>query len=263
MTSFFRLILFLNCFALLSACQKGKDDETVVVTTAPEFQVDLFEQRDPVNGSPVFGLWIRSVEKFSCSNYAIAGTVDMGGSDITIHLNEVLPPDSCINGSASAQSFMAIGHLPVGMYHLSIILANTIETEATLTVKVDGYEISVPHPQGIYFQNVVLKKIPEGLIWGYIATPDVNTATNADAFLSDLKGITTESNLEPGFYSYFTLSGTGLLTLHPGFAPSSTSQAFVRQSASTQEDILLLLHQYRSAPQAPVQIRCLTTFGEL
>ncbi len=263
MNRFYRQILLLYCFSLLIACNKAPDDPTVIVTTDPEFQIDLFEQTDPLTGNPTFGLWIRSVEKFPCSNYQIKGSLQTGGSDVLIHLMDVSAPDTCGNGAAVAQTFLPIGKLLPGTYHFSVTLGAAIKNEGTLNVFEDRYELSLEQPQGIDFQNRVLRKIPQGLVWGYIVTPDAAALVRADAFLADLKNLTTEHTLESGFYSYFTLSGTGLTSLHPGFAPAGSAQLFVRQSATSPENLQTLLQQYRSAPQTPVQIRFLSTFGEL
>ncbi len=263
MTHFYCLTLLLFCCVFQYSCQKTKDDETVIVTTAPEFNVDLFEQRDPFNGNPSFGLWISSVETFPCSNYRIEGAVQINSSDIRIRLDDVRQPDTCLGAAGPAQSFMAIGDLAGGNYQVSLSLGNAIENTGTLTVYPDRYELSVENPQAVDFQNRVLKKIPDGLVWGYIATPDDEALALAAAFLADLKNITTENNLQAGFYGYFTRSGTGLVTLHPGFAPAGSVQIFVRQLDTAPENLRQLLQQYRSAPQYTAQIRCLTTFGEL
>lgn len=263
MRRFYRPILFLYCFTLLLACKKETDDPTIIVTTDPEFQVDLFEQTDPMTGNPVFGLWVRSVEKFPCSNYQIKGTVLTTGTDIQIHLMDVSTPDTCANGAAVAQTFLPIGKLNPGTYQFSLHLGAAIKNEGTLHVFADRYELSIENPQGIDFQNRALKKIPQGLVWGYVVTPDKPAIARADAFLADLKSITAEHNLESGYYSYFTLSGTGLAFLHPGFAPAGSAQLFVRQSATAPENLQTLLQEYRTSPQTPVQIRCLSTFGEL
>ncbi len=263
MTHIYYLPLLLFCCVFQYSCQKTKEDETVIVTRAPEFKVDLFEQRDFVNGNPSFGLWISSVETFPCSNYHIEGTVQTSSSEISIQFNDVGQPDTCLGVAGPAQSFMAIGNLPEGNYQFSLTLGNAIENAGTLSVYPDRYELSVADPQAIDFQNPVLKKIPDGLAWGYIATPDDAALALAAAFLADLKNITTENSLQPGFYGYFSRSGTGLLTLHPGFAPAGSAQIFVRQLDAGPENLRQLLQQYRSAPQHTAQIRCLSTFGEL
>lgn len=262
MSHFYRLLL-LCCCALQYSCQKGIGDETVIVTTEPEFRVDLFEQRHPATGNPSFGLWIRSAETFTCSNYVIEGSVQTSSTEVKIQLDDVRKPDTCIGSAGPAQTFMAIGNLPLGTYHFFLSLGNAIENEGTLKVLSTGYELTVEHPQGVDFQNITLQKIPEGLVWGYVSTPDSLTNTVATDFLADLKNITTESDLLPGFYGYFTFSGTGLLALHPGFAPGGPTQIFVRQLQAQPATLQQLLQQYRTAPQAPAQIRCLTTFGEL
>ena len=135
------------------------EDETVIVTTDPEFRIDLFERRDPFNGDPLFGLWIRSTETFTCSNYVIESTVQTNGSEIKIHLSDVRKPDTCIGAPGPAQAFMPIGNLPAGTYTFSLSLGDAIENQGTLKVLDDGYQLSIEYPQGIDFQNIVLNKI--------------------------------------------------------------------------------------------------------
>lgn len=258
-----RSVLFLFCGFLLNACQNGKDDPVVIVTTDPEFQVDLFEQRSTVDGSPVFGLWIRSVEKFPCSNYVLENEVQVAGADISVHLSSVQSPDTCQGAAAVAQAFVPIGNLPNGTYNLTLSLADAIENKAVLNVFGDRYELTVEYPQGIDFQNLVVNKMPENLLWGYVLTPDAAATDRAAVFLADLKSITAEHNLPAGYYSYFTVSGTGLISLHAGFVPAAPVQVFVRKFVSGPENLQNLLQQYRSSPQTALQIGCLTTLGAL
>ncbi len=246
---------------LLQSCRKDKDDPVVIVTTDPEFQVDLFEQRDESDGHPVFGLWIRSVAKFPCSNYLIDYESLMSGSNILIRLNDVYAADTCQSGFSPAQVFVPIGNLLPGTYRFSLTLGNAIENNGTLNVFENRYELSIDQPQAIDFQNLVLNKMPEGTLWGYAVTPDAASAERGGAFLADLKNITAEHNLPAGFYSYFTISGTGLIAPYPGFVPAGPIQFFVRKSISDPQNLQTLLQQYRSTPQNALQIRCLTTTG--
>ncbi|HOY05785.1 MAG TPA: hypothetical protein PLO67_10315 [Saprospiraceae bacterium] len=256
-----RLILFLSSGVFLYSCQNGKEDPVVIVTTDPEFQVDLFEQRSAADGSPTFGLWIRSIEKYPCANYVLENEVQVAGADISVHLSSVYAPDTCTGTPAVAQAFVPIGNLPPGTYNLTLSLADAIENTAVLNVFENRYELTVPHPQGVDFQNLVVNKMPENLVWGYILTPDAAATERAGAFLADLKSITAEPTLPAGYYSYFSISGTGLISLHAGFAPASTVQVFVRRFASAPVDVQNLLQQYRSGPQNALQIGCLTTLG--
>ncbi len=262
MTHLIRLSFLCCCLNLLVSCRNTIDDEIIIVTTDPEFQADLFEQRDPLNGNPVFGLWMRSLEIFPCNNYRIESAIDVNSTGIHIQLSDVQKPDTCSGDPGPANAFLAIGTLPSGTYPFSLSLGNAIENKGILTVSDQGYQLSINDPQGIDFQNIVLHKIPEGLVWGYFETPNEDANLHAASFLADLKNITTENTLSPGFYGYFTLSGTGLLALYPGFAPAGPAQAFVRQLQSAPENLQEILQQYRSAPQSPARIRCLSTLGE-
>lgn len=261
MTYFSKLFPALLCCFFLHACQAGKDDEIVIVTTAPEFQVDLFEQRDSIDGAAMFGLLIKSIRSFPCANFKIEGDVQISGNQVRVYLNDVLEPDSCQGAAGTAQRFLAIGNLAPGSYSFSLFLKDALESSGTLTIGASSSALSIDQQQGIDFQQIVLNKIPEGLLWGYATTPDPDAAARIDAFLADLKNISSEPALSPGYYSYFTLAGTGLVALRPGFAAPGPAQVFVRQLNAAPQGLSQLLQQYR--PQSSGQIRCLTTFGAL
>lgn len=254
-------LLLLGILPFLPSCQNAKDEDVVIVTTAPEFQVDLFEQRDAVDGHPEFGLWIQSLEKYPCNNYVIEYSVQMTDGKIEVHLNDVTSPDTCHGSVASARAFIPIGNLSPGTYPFALALGNAINNEGTLSVFEDRYEMSLPSPQGIDFQNLVVRKMKPGLLWGHIATPDAATSGRAIDFLNELKSITSEPALAPGYYSYFTVSGTGLIVPHTASAPGGPTQFFLRKLEGAPAPLQNLLLQYRNAQQNALQITCLSTFG--
>ena len=254
-------ILLPGILFFLQSCQNTKDEDVVIVTTAPEFQVDLFEQRDVVDGHPEFGLWIQSLEKYPCNNYVIEYTVQMTDGKIDVHLNNVAAPDTCHGSVASARAFIPLGNLVPAAYPFTLSLGSAIENKGTLYVFEDRYEMSLSDPQGVDFQNLVVKKMNPGLLWGNIKTPDAATSARAVDFLNELKSITSEPALAPGYYSYFTVSGTGLIVPHTASVPGGPAQFFLRKLEGSSAPLQNLLQQYRSSPQNALQIECLSTFG--
>lgn len=263
--SLFRCFLFLTLLAAaFAACRVDPDeDPVVIVTTDPEFSIDLFEQRDAADGTPTFGLWVESVKKYDCAGYGIDASVSVQNNNIRVTLLGVTTPSPCTGAPAPAKQFLAIGNLPDGTYGFILSLRDAIVNEGVLTISGGHFSLSLPDQQGIDFQNLVMEHIPDGLVWGYAAIPDEPSEPVADDFIFNLKTITTEAGLSPGYYSYFTISGAGNLMLHKRIEADTVSEQFVRRLNAAPDALQSLLTDYRSSTQQPLQIRCWTTFGEL
>jgi hypothetical protein len=251
-------LLFLTL--VLTACRVSREDDPIVHYTAdPEYQIDLYEQRDPANGAPIFGLWVESTKSFEFANYIIEDTIAVGDREIEVDLIGIQKPDTGIGPASPARTFIPIGKLADGQYQLNISLAGAITNKGTLTVSSGPYIASFSQPQGIIMQNLVMDHIPDGMLWGYAATPSEPQQPVAAAFLLDLKSISADPGLAPGYYSYFTISGTGSIFLHSSILPNVQAEPFVRTLTAPYPALKGLLQTYRSKP---LTIRCLSTTGE-
>lgn len=255
-------LLFLSLVIFTAACRVVPDAGEVIVTADPEFNVDLFEQRSPDDGLPTFGLWIESLKIYDSSGYEIETKVKIQNQDIAIQVLSVKKPAIGTGEPGPATAFVTLGALANGVYHFSLSLGIPVLSEGTLTVNDGHYELSIPEPQGVIFQNMVLERVPENMIWGYAETPGEAQEPLADAFILDLKTITADPGLAPGFYGYFTVTGAGGLFFHRSFAPKGPADIFVRRLTASPDALGALLQSHRSAGQTSLNIRCLTTFGE-
>jgi hypothetical protein len=125
------------------------------------------------------------------------------------------------------------------------------------------YSLSLPNAQGVYVQHFELNSLPSGITWGYADTPDEASEPVADNFITDLKTLTADDGLAPGFYSYFTVSGTGDFLFHKLIQPEGAARFYVRRLTASPAALQSLLQNYRGAAQQPLQIKCWTTEGEL
>ncbi len=260
-----QIILLLCLLSGLSACHPDpNDDPPVVVTAEPEFRIDAYEQRDPGSGTAVFGLWVESMQLYDCPGYQIVSELRQSGQQIEMDLLDVLPPANCSGMPAPARQFVAIGQLAPGSYTLRLSLGKTIVNQGTLTVTNDQYTLHFTKPQGFEIQNYTARHLPDALVWGYVSVPDEAAAMAAQNFLADIKTITTDSGLAPGFYSYFTVSGTGEVFFHSSITPTGPSAMFVRKLNAAPIALKNLLQNYRSGvgQQQPLAVRCFSTQGE-
>lgn len=256
-----RCILLFTLLLLALASCKMVEDDVVVVTLSPEYSVDLFEQRSAADGTPQFGLWVESMANYPCPGYSVDAQVTVQNGNIGVVLLGVLAPAICEGDSAPAKQFLPIGNLADGTYTFSISLRDVIVNKGALSVTNGQYKLSLPNTQGVFIENFILDPLPDGIIWGYAATPDEPSEPVADNFLTDLKTLSIENDLPPGFYSYFKLSGTGNISLHKSIAPAGVSRPFVRRLTASNDALKGLLQGYRDAAQ-PLQIKCWTTEGE-
>ncbi|MEO6758658.1 MAG: hypothetical protein ABIO24_04320, partial [Saprospiraceae bacterium] len=139
----------------------------------------------------------------------------------------------------------------------------TIVNVGMLIVENDRFSIAFSKLQGLEIQNYTAMHLPDALLWGYAAVPDTAASTAAQNFVADIKSISSESGLTPGFYSYFTVSGTGETFFHSSIAPAPPIVMFVRKLAASPAELKNLLQNYRAGvSQQPLVLRCFSTFGE-
>ena len=255
--SFFLLLALGGCNAPLY------EEPEIIVTLDPEFTVDLFEQRNALDGAPVFGLWIESMKQFDCANYKIEAAVQVQPGAISIELQEIRTPDTCLGVPGPAKGFLPVGQLANGTYQFSLSLSPVIKSEGILIIQSGHYELSLPTQQGIDFQNRVLETIPDAYVWGYANTPAEPDQPVADQLVQHLKVLTQEPALLPGFYSYFTVSGAGQYFFHRSIAPAGQHRPFLRRLPGGPDGVRDVLQGYRNDPGQPLEVRCLSTFGEL
>ncbi len=258
----FASLLLLSSFLLTACRDQHLDEADPIFNIDPEFTADLFERRNAADGSAEFGLLVESMTDCDCANCAVIAESNIVGDRISVRLLGIQKPDSCFGAPAPARAFVPIGNLADGTYQFSLSLRNVVTNEGTLTVEKGRWTLSMPAVQGIEFQNYVLDKMPENLLWGYAVTPTEKAITASKELLADLKKITTDPGLAPGFYSYFTVTGGGTVFFHKSFAPVGPAQIFVRKLTASPAELKNLLQGYRNPAQENLQIRCLTTLGE-
>lgn len=249
----------------LAGCYAPLDEEPeIIVTLKPEFTVDLFEQRDAIDGTPVFGLWVESMKQFACGNYQIEAAVQVNSGAISIEFQEIRTPDTCLGAPGPAKGFLPVGPLANGTYLFRLTLNSVIKNEGTLVVQNGHYALELPVQKGIDFQNRVLESIPGDYVWGYANAPAEQDLPVADQFVQQLKTLSLEPVLAPGFYGYFSVSGTGQYFFHRSIAPPGQHRPFLRRLAGTPDDeVRDLLQGVRNDPDRPLEVLCWSTFGKI
>jgi hypothetical protein len=259
--------LFFLCIAsvLLPSCRAAADDEPVIiVSTEPEFVVDLFEHRDAVDGHPTFGLWVETLRDYDCAGYVLDAPVVISASSIDVEFRALVRPDPCVGPPQPVRQFVPVAPLAGSSYRFVLHLGQPLANEGELAVSDGLYSLSMPGPlQGVDFRQRALRHIPDSLVWGYVRLPSAQADAPAAAFIADLKTLSAEAQLTPAYYGYFTVTGTQDVLLHPAFAPAGNYLHFVRRLAASPDELRGLLQQYRSAGSEALEVQCWSSWGEL
>lgn len=260
-----RLLLFLSFLSVLGACKENLEPAEIIYKVPPEFTVDLFEARDRLTGDSILGLWIESMAQFEFSNFGIKTKVQQDDQrHISIEIMGQDTPSLGLGAPGKAKSFVPIGHLDPGIYDITIALGTAIQNKGSLEVRSNEYILNLPNPQGLVVQNTLMYPLRERLIWGYVENPNELTKTAAEAFILEMKALSGDHGLIPGFYSYFTITGAGGNFLHSSIDPGLPAISFIRKIGSDTQSLRNVLQTYRNPQQqTPLKIHCFSTLGEL
>lgn len=258
-----RLLLFLGFLSALTACKENLEPAEIIYNVPPEFSVDLFEARSAAQGDSIFGLWVESMAPYNYSNFGILFEVQI--DDQQNIFVKILGPDEPAQGvgnPAKARAFIPIKNLPDGIYPFTLALGNALENKGTLAIKDGVRTLKLPGLRGFVLQNSILYSIQKPLIWGYVENPSELTKDAAEACIRDLKGLSGDHGLIPGFYSYFTITGAGNSFLHTSIEPDLPAILFIRSFNNDTVALRNVLNLYRNPqnPQ-PLKVHCFSTFG--
>lgn len=259
--NFFLTLILLS---LVACTRYDVEEPDIIVSVAPEFIFDLYEQREVQGGSPQFGLWMESMAKYGCPGYSIRTQTAFTNNHLSVQILAVEKPAICVGDSSPARQFVPLGDFVEGSYTITITLgeAQALVSEGTLLVGNGTYEMTMGETRGFDLQNRVLRSLPAKSLWGYVLTPLEAQTPPANQFLTDLKTLTEEPALEPGFYGYFTVSGAGQYFFHRSIAPTSGQHVpFLRSLTASDNALLGLLQGYRANVDQPLAIRCWSSEG--
>jgi hypothetical protein len=194
----------------------------------------------------------------------IRTTTKLENNHLFVQILEVEKPPVCVGDSSPARQFVPLGALSLGTYVMTVTLgeAEALVSEGSLKVEGDVYELTMSQTRGFDLQNRVLKVLPAKCLWGYVLTPQEIQTPPAYQFLTDLKTLTDEPVLAPGFYGYFTVSGSGQYFFHRSITPPAGQHVpFLRKLTASDAALQGLLQGYRTNSSLPLAIRCWSSEG--
>ncbi len=206
------VFLGIIAFFLISGCQYQKSpiNPIVVSNIETEFNIRMFEQLGANNR--LFVLHLSSVKLADCLNgginYSLTNTADSG---YNLTIKKTIDPGNCIEGIGPYQADVYIGRLENGTYNISINLQDVVENPGFLVVDDNQYELQLNSSHGLSVSDVVLHKIPNAFVWGYVAMGNLSDKTAAEEFISTLSSRGYALELKEGDYGHFYVLSSGQL----------------------------------------------------
>jgi len=197
---------------ILSGCQYQKlpTDPIVVSNIETEFSVRMYEQLGGSNRQLVFH--ISSIQLADCLNGGISYDLLTNDDGINVTIKKVIEPGNCIEGIAPYQTDIYLGSLTeTGTTNIALNLQDVVENHGFLIVNENQYELKLNSSHGLTIPNVVLHKIPESFVWGYVAINHSNQKAISESFIQSLTNRGYALGLKEGDYGYFYVLASGQL----------------------------------------------------
>ncbi len=242
-----------------SGCSLAGDDKETIIQVDAEFSISLLEQLGSTR-QLVFEL--ASVETDSCLNSTIDRSISVHSDQITLLLDGIVPASDCNPGEAPATGLANAGSLTNGIYNVAMTIRNTINDEGVLTVDNEKYALNMLTSDGVSIQNGKLYRIPNQLIWGWLAYDDPGAVGDLpQQFLLELDSLTTSLSLNDGYYGSFTIDAGGQMVMRTP-PPNSFSQTYYRQFTGDESQLKALLEHYRTEAAGAMQLVLYTAAGK-
>ncbi|MCF8246205.1 MAG: hypothetical protein K9J37_05345 [Saprospiraceae bacterium] len=242
------------------SCKLSSDDnKDIVVSIEPEFLLGMWENLGQTRD---FNLTFQSIEDQPCKDNPISFTSSQNGRSISLNINEIIELHNCQVGEGPVDGMASFDFLPIGVYHLQLVLKNTINSTGTLTVTNEKYSLNIEEGLGFVAQQQTLMRVPTAAVWGYVAYKDSQYLTSSNSFLDELNTKTQNLKLGKGDYSYFLIGDNEKLSLAK--APDYNNfKTFYRTTTGSLAELETLLESYRTQyPDGQMEFKIFTWQGE-
>ncbi|MCB0704656.1 MAG: hypothetical protein KDC34_05075 [Saprospiraceae bacterium] len=238
---------------LFFGCSKDNTDPGILVDVPTTFNVRMIEHLDSTGRSLSFQ--VSTIEFRDCLNETIDYNLFQNQNSVQLSLNEIVAPETCMEGSAPATVSILLPDLVKYSYKVQISLKNTIENNGTLINEDTRYRLDMETFNGFQVLNPELLKVPEHVIWGSFAFRSEDMATISQAFFQELEQLAHSGTFPTGDYGHFyVISDQNVFILDQSPSDLSFRRNFLYYFSGDPADLTNLLETYRSEYSADIDI---------
>lgn len=245
----FGVLLFVAI--LISNCKPNELDPSVIINVEDDFYINMFE--DISNGENKFHITIQSIQEQNCLNSNIDYDLEFDGvrNLIIISINDIIPPETCIEGNAPAFVSIPIEDVEKRDYTVEINLKDVIINHGDLIVSDMDYYLGMSTENGFEVVHKRLIKIPKKTIWGYVGYEEEAEKIEAENFIKDLDDLSTDisevEGYDIGYFGYFTMLEDRSIEIEDE-VDEKFHESFIFSYDADYQDIINLIANYCNQP---------------
>jgi len=254
-----KLTYYLILAAILGGCDMTDTANPVVISTIQaDMQIDL---ANPFEAPSQFAFRMSTLEE-KCAHAQILADGAIQGQNVHIAVSGLLVEPSCVAEYQKALKDVPMD-LATGDYDFSLAIGDDLLNTGQLSFDGMAYTLDMYSSLGIKIGHSKLFKIPEGVIWGSISG-DQNISELNDQFVNALSPITSEVQLQEGYYGHFTMLNSYIqnLTLTDDIV-SNFNHLFVLQLEGDLDAVKFVIDNYRVRYGDVLKISCTSWKGDL
>ena len=204
----------------------------------------------------------RTERMYGCINEIIASFVSRAGSVVRVYFQGIYSDGPCFTAGGPATCHIDLGELPAGHYSVEFV-SRTGTTKVDLLVEEDAYVIQSISGQSVSFDFPVLRRIPNGTIWGLIGYLSPLPPPVDEPFLDSLATLGAQpTNLAPGEYGAFRIDSTGTMQW-PGINGFYHALPYVRSYGGPSEPLREMVKFFGKTQSDRSDITLYTWRGEV
>ena len=232
---------------LISNCNPEELDPSLIINVEDDFYIDMFE--DISGGENVFQINIQSIQEQTCLNSIIDYDLqfDVAGNSIILSINDILSPETCIEGNAPAFVSIPIENIEKRNYTIEINLKDVIINKGNFFVSDTEYFLGMGTENGFELVHTRLIKIPKNTIWGYVGYEEEVDKMEAENFVKDLDdlsmNISEVEGYNDGYFGYFSILEDRSILLN-GEIEEKFYESFIFNYDADYQDINDLIDNY-------------------
>jgi hypothetical protein len=237
------LIFCAASFLLTTSCQKNVGDKETIIAIDKEFEIIPYEKLDDYGGS--LQLRIATIQNQECGGTHINYATNALNNQLTVSLKSLAYPLTCNGFAEPARDTIDLSNLKKGDIPFKLTLKDIVINDGILHVEEGRYQFEMKKENGISMPKKELLRVPQGAIWGFIATDNGQDARYTQ-MLDSLKTQTGPLSIPTGDYGYFNYSGVdvGIATKFPTQKPNV--RRFLLRQTGTKEQLNATLKYFRT-----------------
>ncbi len=245
-------------FLLTISCRKNLGDKETIIAVDKEFEIIPWEKLDETGGS--LQLRLATIQNQECGGTRINYATSLYNNKLTVSINSLAYPLTCNGFAEPARDTIDLSNLKKSDIPFRLTLKDVIINDGILHVEDGRYLFEMKKENGISMPKKELLRVPQGAIWGFIATDNGQDARHAQ-MIDSLKTITTPLSISAGDYGYFNYTGADIGIAAKFVTPKPTVRRFVFRQTGTKEQLNNILKYFRTV--AGIDFMILTYDGKL